>query len=107
MNILLDDLLFNESLYPFGALKSIVHIRIGILTIFEKWQSVFPGEVFISSQQLKNADTSLFNKIPANIIPSTNFLKQISKEKTSFPLIDDCKILNYPWQIFIRPLKIG
>ena len=43
MNILLDDLPFNESLYPFGAVKSMVHIRIGILTIFEKWQDDFPG----------------------------------------------------------------
>jgi UDP-N-acetylglucosamine diphosphorylase/glucosamine-1-phosphate N-acetyltransferase len=100
MNILLDDLPFNDSLYPFGVVKSMVHIRIGILKIFEKWQLIFPGKVFISSQQPENADTSLFNKIPANIIPSANFLKQLSKGKTSFPSIDDCKILHYPWQIF-------
>ena len=79
MNILLDDLPFNDSLYPFGAVKSMVHIRIGILTIFEKWQLIFPGRVFISSQQPENADTSLFNKIPANIIPSANFFNQINK----------------------------
>ena len=42
MNILLDDAPFNESLYPFGAVKSMAHIRIGILTIFEKWQLIFP-----------------------------------------------------------------
>jgi UDP-N-acetylglucosamine diphosphorylase / glucose-1-phosphate thymidylyltransferase / UDP-N-acetylgalactosamine diphosphorylase / glucosamine-1-phosphate N-acetyltransferase / galactosamine-1-phosphate N-acetyltransferase len=100
MNILLDDLPFNESLYPFGTLKSMVHIRIGILSIFEKWQMIFPGKVFISSQQPGNADNSLFNKIPANIIPSAKFLKQINKEKSSIPSTDDCKILDYPWQIF-------
>ncbi len=100
MNILLDDLPFNESLYPFGSVKSMVHIRIGILTIFEKWQLIFPGKVFISSQQTENFDTSLFIKIAANIIPSTNFLKRISKEKESIAVTDDCKILNYPWQIF-------
>ncbi|HWH62632.1 MAG TPA: putative sugar nucleotidyl transferase [Ginsengibacter sp.] len=100
MNILLDDLPFNESLYPFGSVKSMVHIRIGILTIFEKWQSVFPDKVFISSQQTENFDASLFIKIAANIIPSTNFLKKVKKEKKSVALADDCKILNYPWQIF-------
>ena len=100
MNILLDDLPFNESLYPFGSVKSMVHIRIGILTIFEKWQAVFPGKIFISSQQNENFDASLFIKIAANIIPSTNFLKRISKEKESIAVADDCKILNYPWQIF-------
>ena len=100
MNILLDDLPFNESLYPFGSVKSMVYIRIGILTIFEKWQSVFPDKVFISSQQTENFDASLFIKIAANIIPSTNFLKKVKKEKKSVALADDCKILNYPWQIF-------
>ena len=100
MNILLDDLPFNESLYPFGSVKSMVYIRIGILTIFEKWQAVFPGKIFISSQQNENFDASLFIKIAANIIPSTNFLKRISKEKESIAVADDCKILNYPWQIF-------
>src|SRR5664279_917382 len=100
MNILLDDLPFNDSLYPFGAVKSMVHIRIGILTIFEKWQLIFPGKVFISSCMQRDAETSAFNKIPANIIPSADFLKEISKEKTLIPSMDDCKILQYPWQIF-------
>ena len=100
MNILLDDLPFNESLYPFGSVKSMVHIRIGILKKKKKWQAVFPGKVFISSQQTENFDASLFIKIAANIIPSTNFLKKVKKEKKSVALADDCKILNYPWQIF-------
>ena len=100
MNILLDDLPFNESLYPFGTVKSMVHIRIGILTILEKWQFLFPGKVFISSQQTLEYDTSLFVKIPANIVPSINFLKKIYTETTSIPSAGDCKILNYPWQIF-------
>lgn len=100
MKILLDDLPFNESLYPFGTVKSMVHIRIGILTILEKWQFIFPGKVSISSQQPVDADASLFIKIPANIIPSANFLRQINKEKSLIPSTDDCKILHYPWQIF-------
>jgi len=100
MNILLDDVPFNESLYPFGAVKSMVHIRIGILTIFEKWQSVFPGKVFISSEMPVNTDITFYNKIPANLIPSENFLKTLYEEKNSFPSIKDCKMLEYPWQIF-------
>ena len=48
MNILLDDLPFNESLYPFGAVKSMAHIRIGILTIHRKMADDFhPGEIFL------------------------------------------------------------
>jgi UDP-N-acetylglucosamine diphosphorylase/glucosamine-1-phosphate N-acetyltransferase len=101
MNILLDDLPFNNSLYPFGAVKSMAHIRLGILSILEKWQFVLPGKIFLSSQQQsKNSDAVIFKKIPANLIPSANFLRQISNENIAFPSIDDCKILEYPWQIF-------
>jgi UDP-N-acetylglucosamine diphosphorylase/glucosamine-1-phosphate N-acetyltransferase len=100
VNILLDDIPFNESLYPFGAVKSMVHIRVGILTLYEKWQLIFPGKVFISSQQPKNVDASLFNRIPANIIPSANFFKQIVEKKDPLLSMDDYKILQYPWQIF-------
>lgn len=100
MNILLDDIPFNNSLYPFGAVKSMVHIRIGILSILEKWQLFFPGKILLSSSFEENKDISLYQKFPANIIPSANFFKQISKENIAFPSTDDCKILEYPWQIF-------
>jgi len=101
MNILLDDLPFNNSLYPFGAVKSMVHIRVGIFTILEKWQLFSSGKILLSSQlQEENFDTILFKKIPANIIPSVNFLKQINIESAALPPTDDCKILEYPWQIF-------
>src|SRR6266513_2573113 len=98
MNILLDDLPFNNSLYPFGAVRSMVHIRTGILTILEKWRFV-SGKIFLSSEkQTENTDS--FKKIPANIVPSANFLKQLSKEPTMFPSTGDCRILEHPWQIF-------
>jgi UDP-N-acetylglucosamine diphosphorylase/glucosamine-1-phosphate N-acetyltransferase len=101
MNILLDDLPFNKSLYPFGAVQSMVHIRVGILSILEKWQLFSAGKILLSSQQqAKNTGTILFKKIPANLIPSANVLKQISKENTTFPSTGDCKILEHSWQIF-------
>ncbi|MEO8412713.1 MAG: putative sugar nucleotidyl transferase [Ginsengibacter sp.] len=101
MNILLDDLPFNERLYPFGIIKSMVHIRLGILSILEKWELFFPGNILLSSQHpIENLDADLFHIIPANLIPSANFLKQIGKQNAPFPSIDDCKILEYPWQIF-------
>lgn len=99
MNILLDDLSFNESLYPFGAVKSMVHIRIGILTILEKWQFVLPGRIFLTSERPSN-DIGPVNKIAANIIPSANFLKNISASQDNFAIDDSCKVLEYPWQIF-------
>ncbi len=99
MNILLDDLPFNDSLYPFGAVRSMVHIRIGILTILEKWQQVFPGKIFLRSEKAKSG-TGPFKIIPANIIPSAKFFKAFALDSGTILSLADCKTLEYPWQIF-------
>jgi len=101
MNILLDDISFKNSLFPFGEIRSVSHVRMGILTIFEKWQHFFPGKVFISSEKLihefEEADCI---KYPANFVPSFDFLKRLSVENKKLPFSADCKILEHPWQIF-------
>ncbi len=99
MNILLDDIVCNEMLYPFGAVQSMAHIRIGILTIAEKWK-LSSHKIFLSSQVSEKNNDAGFKKISAYVIPSANFLKQLIKEKHTLPPVDDCKILQYPWQIF-------
>lgn len=101
MNILLDDLPYNNSFFPFGAVRSIAHSRIGILTIFEKWEFYFPGKVSIASGELfHESDASSFIKFPANVVPSHHFLKDLvqKKEKISFP--QNCKTIEHPWQLF-------
>ncbi|MEP6928244.1 MAG: putative sugar nucleotidyl transferase [Ginsengibacter sp.] len=98
MDILLDDLTFNNSLYPFAEVRSMVHIRMGILTILEKWKFVL--EKISLTSETKKEHTDSFKKMPANIIPSANFLKQLNKESASFSSAEDCKILEHPWQIF-------
>ena len=101
MNILLDDISFENSLFPFGVVRSVVHIRLGILTIFEKWQFYFPGKVFIASEKLiRDFHETECIKYPANFIPSYDFLKQVSVQKEKLPFTTDCKILEHPWQIF-------
>lgn len=101
MNILLDDISFANSLFPFGVVRSMAHIRCGILTIFEKWQYHFPGKVFIASEKLvRDFDKSACIEYPANFIPSLDFLKQLSLQKEKVPFTPDCKILEHPWQIF-------
>ncbi|MGN6194926.1 MAG: putative sugar nucleotidyl transferase [Ginsengibacter sp.] len=101
MNILLDDISFTNSLFPFGVVRSIAHIRCGILTIFEKWEYTFPGKVFVASEKLlHDFNESQCIKYPANFIPSFEFLKQFSVEKEKMPFTRDCKILEHPWQIF-------
>jgi UDP-N-acetylglucosamine diphosphorylase / glucose-1-phosphate thymidylyltransferase / UDP-N-acetylgalactosamine diphosphorylase / glucosamine-1-phosphate N-acetyltransferase / galactosamine-1-phosphate N-acetyltransferase len=101
MNILLDDISFENTLFPFGVVRSVAHIRAGILTIFEKWQFYFPGKVFIASEKLiRHFNETECIKYPANFIPSYEFLKKLSVQQQKIPFTADCKILEHPWQIF-------
>ena len=101
MNILLDDISFKNSLFPFGVIRSVAHIRIGILTILEKWQFYFPGKVFIASENLSlPVDGAEWIQYPANLIPSYEFLKKVSNHNAKLPFTPDSKILEHPWQIF-------
>lgn len=99
MNILLDDVTFNESLYPFGAVQSMVHIRIGICTIFEKWKMFSTHKIFLSSETEEKPGIN-FKKVPANIIPSANFFNELNKATNALPSTSDCKVIEYPWHIF-------
>ena len=101
MNILLDDISFQNSLFPFGVTRSIAHIRVGILTIFEKWQFLFPGKVFIASEKTASFfDESACIQYPANFLPSYEFLQKVAQQKENVAFTSDCKILEHPWQIF-------
>ena len=101
MNILIDDIPFNKSLFPFGEVRSMAHVRLGIFTLFEKWQFYFPGKVFIESEKLiHDYNETECIKYPANFIPSNSFLKEISKANRKIAFAPDCKILDHPWQIF-------
>ena len=101
MTILLDDLPFNSALFPFGTVRSIAHIRMGILTLFEKWQFYFPGRVFIASEKLihepEMASCVIF---PGNFVPSAGYLKALADKQEKIAVTPDCKILEHPWQIF-------
>jgi UDP-N-acetylglucosamine diphosphorylase / glucose-1-phosphate thymidylyltransferase / UDP-N-acetylgalactosamine diphosphorylase / glucosamine-1-phosphate N-acetyltransferase / galactosamine-1-phosphate N-acetyltransferase len=100
MQILLDDLSFKQAIYPFGCVRSMAHIRIGILTVFEKWQYFFPGKVFILSENILPENQDDCVTYPANFVPSLNFLKKLSGQQTPEHLATEGKILDYPWQIF-------
>lgn len=100
MKILLDDVSVQISLFPFGVVRSIAHIRIGILTIFEKWQFFLPGQVFIASENPDFINDPDYLQYSANFVPSYSFLKKIVGQKENSVSTADCKILEHPWQIF-------
>ena len=101
MNILLDDISFQHSMFPLGQVRSVAHLRIGILTIFEKWQFYFPGKVFIASEKLlHDFDEKECISYPANFVPSNEFLQQVSVANEKLDFAPDCIILDHPWQLF-------
>lgn len=80
MTIYLDDLTGSENLFPFGKVKSVAHIRIGILTILEKWQFYFKDKVLLRSLHEKPAGK--FIQVPAVSVPTTKALRSMASGAT-------------------------
>lgn len=75
MTIVLDDITGADKLFPFGQVKSIAHIRIGMLTILEKWQHYFEHVILLSEHEKPNGDSFTFSALD---IPSLDLLKSLA-----------------------------
>ena len=99
MNIFLDDSNFREQLFPFTYTRHVADIRIGILTIREKWE-IITGERVVTNPEEKKEDSVI---IQAHILPTKSSAKNIiqaAKDKTPILETDEIKMLHHPWQIF-------
>ena len=108
IQLVLDDTLIYQHLFPFTLTRAAADIRIGILTIREKWQRLLGQPVIVN-----RADDYL---VPAaaegaitpvvfsgNIVPSTAFVKELlngSYSKEDFLQQSSLRILQHPWHIF-------
>jgi UDP-N-acetylglucosamine diphosphorylase/glucosamine-1-phosphate N-acetyltransferase len=79
--IVLQEENLKEKFYPFTLTRDVADIRIGILSIREKWSRIAGGS--------SDAE-ALF--MPSNHIPTNRWLDTIPS--------DEIRILHYPWQIF-------
>ena len=94
--IILSDTSFRENLFPFTQTRHTCDIRIGILTIREKWQ-------MLTGEEISTDENETGISIPANIIPTqenfelilSNAKKDVSTQESAF-----VKIIKYPWHIF-------
>ena len=111
MKIVLNDTSVRPGLYPFGIISPISSIRIGILTIQEKWEKITGAEVFESMESFFNAVNDKNEKpdliIDSNIIPSQIWWRQLQQQRGIFdngkitPSDSNIvKIIKHPWQIF-------
>jgi len=89
-----DDPLICQTLYPFAETRAVQDIRVGILTIREKWErinSLFPA---LSIPAIS---------VPSNMVPSSAFVDLLSNGAISedqFHGHASVRFLEFPWQIF-------
>lgn len=88
-------------LYPFSETRSVADMRIGILTIREKWELLLQQPVAILKKgEEAPADAVVF---AANIVPTARFVQSIidnAADPNWQPDYESVKILQYPWHIF-------
>jgi UDP-N-acetylglucosamine diphosphorylase / glucose-1-phosphate thymidylyltransferase / UDP-N-acetylgalactosamine diphosphorylase / glucosamine-1-phosphate N-acetyltransferase / galactosamine-1-phosphate N-acetyltransferase len=94
--IVLTDKNFRENLFPFTHTRHAANIRVGILTIKEKWELLLGEKVSVD-------ETKLGIHIPANIIPTKENYTLIIEAATKNIFLmetDSIKIISFPWHIF-------
>ena len=96
MKIVLDDIVCKEDLYPFTLTRSVADIRIGILTIREKWEMILGKKINTMSELAEKEINENLKQIPANIIPSEKLLKAWKQNKVPEKTIE----IKYPFHIF-------
>ena len=80
---LVDDAAIEKGLFPFTLTRSPTDIRIGILTIREKWMQT-PG-------------TGTLASIPSHLLPSPEVVTSLQQGKA---LPDEALFITHPWHIF-------
>ena len=100
MNIFLNDSNCRASLLPFSLTRHVSDIRIGILTIREKWVRLVKELPGVCILQEPSADCI---SIEANLIPTKNNVDTIIQSALHnkiFNPTDNIKSIVFPWHIF-------
>ncbi|MEO5890409.1 MAG: putative sugar nucleotidyl transferase [Ferruginibacter sp.] len=111
MKIILDDTAAQLGLYPFTATRHTIDIRIGILTLREKW-AYFPAfQIYNDTAAFASGhpdgEYELALKLSAGVIPTKQWLGQLENpinkagsEETGTSDSNLVKTLRHPWHIF-------
>ncbi len=105
IQLVLDDTRIKQHLFPFTLTRSAADIRVGILTIREKWQILLGQKVTVNGdaylQPAQEAEQPVV--FSANIVPSKTFVESLLNGNFSqeqFVQQTTVRILQYPWHIF-------
>ncbi len=99
MNIFLDDRKSRDLLFPFTQTRHVAEIRVGILTIKEKWEQLTSKKICLSREELDGDELHINAAILPTLQNVDNILRA-AKDKISMLDHSEVKILHHPWQIF-------
>ena len=90
-----------DDLFPFTLTRSAADIRIGILTIREKWKAYLETEVEIAGEETQPGADSVV--ISSGILPSRDLITSAFPGQQIVPNPDlaGAKTLQHPWDIFM------
>ncbi|MEO5590922.1 MAG: putative sugar nucleotidyl transferase [Chitinophagaceae bacterium] len=105
IQLVLDDTHIRQHLFPFTLTRSSADIRIGILTIRQKWEKLLGIKVTVNGDEYLDAPSSENQPVvfAGNIIPSKSFVDDLLKgnyPQEDFLQQSSVRILQHPWQIF-------
>ena len=106
MKIVLNDTFVKAGLYPFGVIKPVSSIRVGILTIKEKWEMITGATVFDSVESFVeyNHDEQPDLTIESNILPTKSWWEKVKpflgSKEIDITESDGIKGVHHSWQIF-------
>ena len=105
IQLVLDDTNTRQQLFPFTLTRSSADIRIGILTIRQKWERLLGIKVTVNGDGYLEAPVTDAQPVvfAGNIVPSKLFVEDLLKGSYSqedFLKQSSLRILEHPWQIF-------
>lgn len=101
--LFLTDPEIKENLFPLALVRPVADIRVGILTIREKWQRYLGKQVAIEVAENGTELPEAANTLSANIVPSRAFADSLFRrgKLAAHPSWDSVKIIQHPWHIFL------
>lgn len=100
--LFLTDTEIKKNLFPLALVRPVADIRVGILTIREKWEHYLGKQIDL---RVAEQDTDIpedAHTLSANIIPSREFADSLFRKGrfTTQPAWNAVKIIQHPWHIF-------
>jgi len=90
----------NDDLFPFTLTRSVADIRVGILTIREKWNHYLGKPVIVAEDNQPQAPETIV--IPANVLPDAELVEALFKQdKLNTERLASAASIGFPWEIFL------